>query len=283
MPKLVNMVGQRFGRLVVVAYAGRVSATCRSSLWRCLCDCGGEKVTVRQSLMNGRTRSCGCYASEKATALGKTMATHGMSKTRIYGVWQGMRQRCNDPKDPSYGNYGGRGIAVCDRWSSFENFLADMGARPAGGTLERKDVNGPYSPDNCCWATVKEQANNRRTNRVLTLDGESMTIAQWAQRLGLPESRLYARLYRGWSAERVLLTPLNPKPDPRKVRRPFQPSPNYTGIPGVNFHTDSGKYTARATLNGVRTYLGLFATIAEAQAARECAFDSFGNPLEGNE
>lgn len=119
-----------------------------------------------------------------------------------------MKRRCYDPNNHKYQQYGARGIAVCERWMSFDNFLADMGPKPAGMTLERKNVNGHYTPKNCIWASPKTQANNKTSNRLLTHNGVTLTSAQWAERTGINYVSLRMRLHRGWSVERALTQPL---------------------------------------------------------------------------
>lgn len=147
-------VGQRIGRLVVVEQASQSGARYRQ--WLTLCDCGNTKV-VHHSNLGKNTFSCGCLHAE-------SIQTHGFSKTRAYESWQGMRNRCLNPRCDSYVNYGGRGITICSRWDDFGRFFADMGERPDGLTLERLDVNGNYEPSNCCWATRAEQNRNKRPN-----------------------------------------------------------------------------------------------------------------------
>lgn len=139
-------------------------------------------------------------------------AKHG-AKTLTYRAWEGMRKRCMNPRAKNYHRYGGRGITVCERWSSFENFLADMGIKPADGEIERKDNDGNYTPSNCCWATKKEQAQNRCTSIPLTYQGRTQTLMLWCDELGLAYMSIWYRLYRAkWSIERAFTTPIKAQP-----------------------------------------------------------------------
>ena len=133
--------------------------------------------------------------------------THGRWRDKVYGVWTSMRGRCNNPTHEAYVNYGGRGITVCPEWDDFTVFIKDMGERPDGLTLERIDNNQGYSPDNCKWATRKEQMTNCRANHNLTFAGRTQNIAQWQEELGFKNTLLNSRLRRGWSVERALTTP----------------------------------------------------------------------------
>lgn len=134
--------------------------------------------------------------------------TGGLSRTPVGFVWREMIERCYNPKGPQYSDYGGRGITVCERWfNSLPNFMEDMGERPSGYTLERVDNNGNYCPDNCRWATRLEQANNKRDNHKVTIDGVELTIAQWARKLGVTSELIRNRLYRGWTERDAILMP----------------------------------------------------------------------------
>ena len=156
--KFADITGQRFGRLSVVRREGSIGAG--FAAWKCQCDCGNEVLVDVGRLRAGRTRSCGCLARECAAARKRT---HGMTGSRAYKTWVMMIQRCTNPRYPNYKNYGARGITVCQRWrESFEAFLADMGNRPSGLTLDRKDNDGHYEPGNCRWADALTQVRNRR-------------------------------------------------------------------------------------------------------------------------
>lgn len=191
MPEVIDLVGRRFGRLRVTAFLGRVvgGGGQKRSVWACLCDCGGETQVAGGNLRSSSIKSCGCLRLE---VLDKT--SHGLSGTSHYGIWKKILRRCNDPTDGSYKRYGGRGISVCTRWHDLENFVVDMGPRPAGTSIERDNNNGPYSKANCRWATAIEQANNKRNSRVVEFDGRRQTVAMWAREFGVSPFHLYNRL-----------------------------------------------------------------------------------------
>lgn len=167
-----------------------------------LCDCGVIKKRNVTFFMNGSLHSCGCFKEESKLLRSKT---HGESKFIEHRIWRKMRVRCkgNDSR------YGGRGISVCKRWDKYENFLKDMGRRPSSGhSIDRIDNNGNYCPENCRWATVKEQCNNRRSNVIVTYLGKTKRLSEWCEELGLPAKRCRARLSYGWSPEKVFKYPV---------------------------------------------------------------------------
>ena len=198
-----DLTGQRFSRLVVLE---RVHLTPRRTHWRCQCDCGATTLVMMASLTSGATISCGCYGR---SIIGNRSRTHGQSGTPEYQVWAQMRQRCGNPKDHSYANYGGRGITVCDRWHTFAHFFADMGRRPGPKyTLDRIDNARGYEPGNCRWTTYSVQLRNTRQNRRLTLNGRTQLIVEWAAELDMSQDAINGRLRHGWSEARTLTTPV---------------------------------------------------------------------------
>jgi len=197
---LIPMIGKTFVRLTVLERAG--TNTDRKAMYLCSCSCGNNIVTTGKALRSGKTKSCGCYGYEVRR---KAVTKHGYASTPIYHTWRGILDRCHNPNSVAYEKYGAVGIFVCERWrKDFGAFLSDMGERPDGMTIERKNNALGYSPDNCLWATRKEQANNKSNNRRLTLHGTTLTMSQWSERLGINYSIIQSRLERGWDDEKTL-------------------------------------------------------------------------------
>lgn len=205
--------GMRFGNLTVIQSAPpyRDGNDVGYPRWECICTCGSNKIVRQACLRSGHTRSCGCLVGI-AASLGNRK--HGDVASGIiqpeYRSWQMMIERCTNPKCKHYGSYGGRGISICSRWrNSYANFLQDMGRRPSQRhSLDRyPDNNGNYEPDNCRWATHKEQARNRRSNVILKYHGREMCVSAWADDLGVSDKLIRDRIRAKWSIERALESP----------------------------------------------------------------------------
>lgn len=196
MPIFKNLIGNTYHRLQVISLSDKNN--CNKVHWNCQCSCGNLIIVAACHLISGHTQSCGCFKKEVLTK-------HGESFKKEHWIWKGIVRRCTVPKCKHYHNYGGRGIKVDNRWLVYENFLTDMGRAPSSDhTVERKDNNGDYNLDNCKWATWDEQANNRRSNRFVSFNGETLTISQWAQKTNIAGDTIIGRLNRGWTDERAL-------------------------------------------------------------------------------
>lgn len=205
-----DLTGRKFGRLSVTAYAGKRG---HNHAWLCTCDCGASITALGSNLTRANTSSCGCLHRE---VTGNAHRTHGRTRTTEYNIHQSMLARCYDTGAISYPNYGGRGITVCERWrrgddvrSGFECFLADMGDRPSRRhSVERSRNDGSYEPENCYWATKKEQSRNTRRNRRVVFRGKEMILEDAVRLSGLKHSTVTMRLHYGWSADEALTIPL---------------------------------------------------------------------------
>lgn len=189
--KVKDLAGQQFGYLVAQEFVGlrtRGRSSTRRAYWRCECRCGATVERPSVDLIHGNTKSCGCG---KAEMIRERVTRHGHSAggpaSKTYTVWVGMKGRCSRAKNNRYAQYGGRGISVCERWQTFANFLADMGERPDGYSLERLDVNGNYEPSNCAWIPLRLQGRNTTRSAHVSLNGERMTQAEAAERLGVDQ------------------------------------------------------------------------------------------------
>jgi hypothetical protein len=201
----LELAGKRFSRLLVTRRV-KVEGS-RNAMWEAICDCGN--ITVGAAANFGKTKfSCGCLRMESCTEIlkGNTyQRTHNQSETVEHATWTKMKQRCHNPNNHKYPIYGGRGIFVCDEWrDSFEQFYADMGPRPSKRhSIDRKNNDGPYAPDNCHWALPKVQGRNTRTNHLVTIDGQTMCLIEWCEALGVPYWKPW-EMIRGRGRERDL-------------------------------------------------------------------------------
>lgn len=196
--KIIVESGERYGRLTIIK---EVTKNKKNRQFLCQCDCGNEKTVLLHHLKNGDIVSCGCFRKENPSRL-----THGGTGTRLFRIWTGMKSRCYNQKVRSYSNYGARGINICDEWlCNFEIFYDWAIAHGYSDNLsiDRKDNDGNYEPSNCRWATTKEQDNNKRSNRIITYQGQSLNIKQWSEILNIGYAALKRRLYKGWSIERA--------------------------------------------------------------------------------
>lgn len=209
MTRIIDLTGQQFGRLRVVRRAEAKREFWGQAAWECECNCGKTCVVTGRELRKGHTKSCGCYSRDRAREAGrKHGAFTGGKPTLAWRIWQEMKQRCYNPKCNRYYTHGARGIKVCQRWlHSFEDFMKDMGPRPKGGCLERKDNDGDYTPENCRWATRKEQARNKRNTFWVEYQGERLSLAEWCERLGLKYHTTAERLRRGMAPEEAFAHP----------------------------------------------------------------------------
>lgn len=208
MPRhVIDVTGQRFGRLLVLRRAPDLAGYPKRAAYECRCDCGRVVIALGKSMRSGNTSSCGCLGAESRRT---TSRTHGATYTREYQAWCNAKLRCYSPGAGRYQSYGGRGITMCDDWrDSFEAFYRDMGPCPAGCSIDRIDVNGPYNPSNCRWATRQQQQNNMRQTVRLTFNGRTLTMTEWATELGISVGTLRSRLMDSkWPVERALTTPV---------------------------------------------------------------------------
>lgn len=211
MANVRDLRGLVFGQLTAISVAGRNKHGLLT--WLCRCECGREHVVVGTSLTRGHTTTCGKHN------------LHLKQKyPLVYGVWNTMKQRCSNPNVASYKDYGGRGIKVCKRWvDSFEAFFDDMGDRPSPQhSIERRDNDGDYSPSNCFWAIKEVQVKNRRNNRMLTANGETLHMAEWARRLGCNPAAIIARLNSGMDEAEAVTKPVPPRPNAKLANKDVQ-------------------------------------------------------------
>lgn len=212
---MLDLTGQKFGRLTVISEAATKIAFYnglrkKRRRWLCICECGNKLEVDQGKLRIGHTQSCGCYQKQKAA---EAKTTHGYASSKgehpIYHTWRGMMERCFYAKNENYHRYGKRGITVCNRWQTFEKFVADMEPTwSVGMTLERKNNNGNYEPSNCVWIPRSQQGRNTCRNRWIEFQGERLLVSDWGKRLGTTGSVITSRLQLGWTVEEALTTPV---------------------------------------------------------------------------
>lgn len=221
MSRFIDLTGQKFGRLTVLRNLGKGKDSRFKFL--CKCECGKEVEVKGVYLTTNQVRSCGCLAHDisRENALKRNKGNkfgekHGKSHTKLYKIWKGVRMRCYSKTCKGYKNYGGRGIKMCEEWkSNFESFYewamsnGYFEGKRGECTIERKDVNGDYEPDNCEWRTIQEQQNNKRNSHFITFKGKTQTLTNWAKELGIDRSTLRDRLkVSKWSIEKAFTTPV---------------------------------------------------------------------------
>jgi len=200
-----SMIGMKFSELTVIGAATEKYRDSRCSLVPCRCSCGKKILVPSSRLASPRRKSCGCKQGEFLAA---SFRTHGRQPRDVFRIWTLMRNRCLNPNSATWSSYGGRGIKICERWSSFVAFRDDMGSRPSPlHSVERIDNDKGYYPENCRWATKKEQARNRRSSRLITAFGKTLTLAEWADTAPASYGAIKQRLNAGWPAEKALSTP----------------------------------------------------------------------------
>ncbi len=205
--KLIDRTGVKYGHTLVVRRAPNKSVSDTNARWWCQCDCGNMHIAYGNDLGRDKSSHCGCLRKMPKGI----NQTHGMSRTRVYRIWGGMKSRCENPNNPKYPRYGGKGLKFCERWKRFENFLSDMGNPTGHLTLDRIDNLQGYSPENCRWATQQAQAINRRNVKILTHNGLSLSISEWARKLGISGSTMHNRVTAGFPPEKLFAENLKHK------------------------------------------------------------------------
>lgn len=200
MSKLHDLTGQTFGKLIVIERAENDRRG--NAQWLCRCECGNTKIVLGYQLTSGKTRSCGCLVGHAGT--------HHKTKTRLFNIWQSMKQRCNDVNSENYKNYGARGIRVCKEWQEkFENFESWAIANSYNNnlTIDRIDVNSDYYPENCRWVDMKTQQQNRTNNRLITINNETKCLAEWCRIYHISPNGVWVRTQKGIDIVTAIITP----------------------------------------------------------------------------
>lgn len=206
----LKLIGKTFSRLKVIDKAENYVSPSGAKMkrWLCKCECGNTTICATTHLKSGHTKSCGCYARETSMQNG-LKKKHGLKNTRLYRIWQQMKTRCCNPKYEYFSSYGGRGIKVCDEWLDKDGFVRFYEWSMSHGyaddlTIDRIDVNGNYCPENCRWATMKEQSKNKRNTPFVTYKGTVKTLAEWAEVTGIKYQTLFCRYKSGKTPEEIL-------------------------------------------------------------------------------
>lgn len=253
---------KRFGRLTVVAL-NKERSTPRRRYYDCLCDCGDTKTVLRDNLIGGKTMSCGCLQKESAiSSINKNRGRgelHGDSRARLYSIWQNMLNRCRNHNVPEYEHYGARGITVCDEWvSSYVTFKqwAEQHGYNDGLTIDRIDNNGNYEPHNCRWVDMTTQANNKRNNKLIEVNGMVKTEAQWARESNIPRAIIARNVRKGLKGGDILTN-----------KRKLKPS---TGEKYIYFKNDEcTKYRVQITKGGKHKQSKTLYSLEEAKKERD--------------
>ena len=204
-----TLIGQRFRRLIVICETDKGRK--RGTNWLCKCDCGRETIATTTDLLSGHKGSCGCYKMDR---ISEAKRTHGKTNSRLYHIWEGIKQRTLNSHSKDYPRYGGRGITVCDEWANNFQAFYDWATKCGyadGLTLDRIQNEGNYEPSNCRWVTQKKQGNNRRTNKFIEYNGERKTMKEWADAIGMSYEVLTYRIKAGWDIEKAFTAPINKK------------------------------------------------------------------------
>jgi len=203
-----DIIGLKFGRLTVKSLVEKTKKYGKNwETYLCVCECGNEKIVSRNNLFSKNVNSCGCLQREAVRAIGHKNLKHGKVPKKLYRVWEGMHERCRDIKNVSYPRYGGRGITVCPEWNDYIEFRdwALKNGYKEGVSIDRIDNNGNYEPSNCRWVELSVQSQNKRSNRHITINGETLTHSEWEKKLGLTRGVIYSRIYAGWTEEAAVL------------------------------------------------------------------------------
>lgn len=205
MGKVIDLTNKKIGHLLILEFAYTKN---KLRYWKCKCDCGQICYVSTKLLRNGATKSCGCL---RINSLKRRVTKHNLRNTRIYRIWQNIKKRCSKPKNPIYKYYGGRGIIICNEWENdfvnFYNWAINNGYKEKL-TIDRINVNGNYEPTNCRWVDIKTQQRNKRNNHLITYNGETHCISEWAEIIKIPSKTLEKRFLDNWNIERALTTPL---------------------------------------------------------------------------